>query len=136
MKPWRDLPLPLRLLAVTAGVLTAAAGFTAPAEADTMDDLFIAALQNANMDDGDEAAEAALGERICPILSEPGGSFNSAVGTVMASQSGMSPQMARTFTSIAISVYCPSVMGNITGQLPGALQQIPGISAIPGLAGT
>ncbi|BBX57671.1 hypothetical protein MSHO_30160 [Mycobacterium shottsii] len=75
-----------------------------------------------------------MGRSLCPVLSEPGGSFNSAASKVVAGGSGMSPEMAATFTSIAISMYCPSVMANVTsGNLP--LQGIPGVPAIPGVPG-
>ncbi len=136
MKAWRHQPLTVRLLAASAGLLTAGAALAAPAEASPIDDAFIGALNSAGVNYGDAGNAAALGQAVCPILAQPGGSFNSAASNVVASGSGMSPQMAATFTSIAISMYCPQAMADITsGNLPGDLQQIPGLSNIPGLPG-
>lgn len=136
MQPWRHQPLAVRLLAGTAGVLTAAAAFAAPAEASPVDDAFITALNNAGINYGDPLNAEALGQSVCPILAQPGGSFNTAASKVFASQSGMSPEMAGMFTTIAIQMYCPSVMADVAaGRMPGALQQIPGMGSIPGLAG-
>ncbi|NLP98804.1 DUF732 domain-containing protein, partial [Mycobacterium tuberculosis] len=56
-----------------------------------------------------------------------GGSFNTAVASVVARAQGMSQDMAQTFTSIAISMYCPSVMADVaSGNLP-ALPDMPGL---------
>ncbi|BBX74686.1 DUF732 domain-containing protein [Mycobacterium shinjukuense] len=129
MKAWRHQPLTVRLLAVSAGLLTAAAAFAAPAEAGPIDDAFIAALNNAGVNYGDAANAVALGQAVCPILAQPGGSFNTAAASVVAGTSGMDQQMAETFTSIAISMYCPQVMADLArGNVP-ALPQLPGIPA-------
>lgn len=137
MKLWRNQPLTIRLLTASAGILAASAVFAAaPAEATPVDDAFINALNNAGVNYGDALNAEALGQSVCPILSQPGGSFNKAASTVVASQSGMNQQMAEMFTSIAISSYCPQAMADIAnGNLPSGLQQIPGLSQIPGLAG-
>jgi hypothetical protein len=61
----------------------------------------------------------------------------------MGGTNGVSPGMANLFTSIAISMYCPSMMaslanGNWLGQgtqmggLPG-LSGLSGLSSIPGI---
>lgn len=136
MRSWRHQPMTVRLLAGAAGLATAAAGaFAAPAEASPVDDAFISALGNAGIAYGDPLNAEALGQSVCPILSQPGGSFNKAASTVVAKQAGMSPEMAGTFTSIAISIYCPSVMADVAaGRVPGALGQIPGVGSIPGLS--
>ncbi|MCV7075975.1 DUF732 domain-containing protein [Mycobacterium szulgai] len=137
MNLWRHQPLSVRLLATCAGVLTAAAALAAPAEANPVDDAFISALTNAGVNYGDPINAEALGQSVCPMLAESGGSFNSAAASVVARTQGMSQEMAETFTSIAISMYCPSVMADVAaGKLPGALQQIPGLSQIPGLPGS
>lgn len=134
MKPWRHQPVTVRLLAGAAGLLTAGTAFAAPAEAGTVDDAFIAALQNAGINYTDPGSAVALGQSLCPILAQPGGSVNAAAARVVSAQSGMSPDMAGTFTSIAISMYCPSVMADVAaGRVPGALQQIPGAGSIPGV---
>ena len=46
---FRHQPLAIRLLAGSAGLLTAAAAFAAPAEANPVDDNFLGALSNAGM---------------------------------------------------------------------------------------
>ncbi|GAB3004494.1 DUF732 domain-containing protein [Mycobacterium bourgelatii] len=136
MKLWRNQPLTIRLLTASAGVLAASAVFAAaPAEASPVDDAFINALNNAGINYGDALNAEALGQSVCPILSQPGGSFNKAASTVVARQSGMNQGMAEMFTSIAIASYCPQVMANVAnGSLPDSLQQIPGVGQIPGLA--
>lgn len=119
---WHHQPLTVRLLAATAGLLTAAAAFAEPAEANPIDDTFIDALQNAGVDYGAAGNAVVMGQAICPTLAQPGGSFVSAASSI-AGANGMSPQMAETFTSIAISIYCPTVIANVAaGNLPGLLQ--------------
>lgn len=78
----RHQTLTLRLLAASAGILSAAA-FAAPAQANPVDDAFIAALNNAGVNYGDPVDAKALGQSVCPILAEPGGSFNTAVASVV-----------------------------------------------------
>lgn len=85
----RHQTLTLRLLAASAGILSAAA-FAAPAQANPVDDAFIAALNNAGVNYGDPVDAKALGQSVCPILAEPGGSFNTAVASVVARAQGMS----------------------------------------------
>lgn len=124
----RHQPLTIRLLAAAAGLLTAAAAFAAPAEADPVDDNFINALNNAGVDFGEPGNAAAVGQSICPMLAQPGGSVASAAASV--TQMGMSSAMAQMFTTIAIQTYCPEAVASIAG---GSLPQIPGMPAIPGL---
>lgn len=127
MKAWHHQPLTIRLLAGCAGLLTAAAAMAAPAEAGTLDDAFINALNQAGVNYGDAGDAVALGQSVCPILARPGGSFNTAAATVFAGTSGMSQQMAETFTSIAISMYCPQVISDVANGNLSVLQQIPGM---------
>ncbi len=124
----RHQPLTIRLLAAAAGLLTAAAAFAAPAEADPVDDNFINALNNAGVDFGEPGNAAAVGQSICPMLAQPGGSVASAAASV--TQMGMSSAMAQMFTTIAIQTYCPEAVASIAG---GSLPQIPGMPAIPGI---
>lgn len=119
---WRHQPLTVRLGATVAGILTAATAFAASAEANPSDDAFIGALNDAGVNYGDAGTAATLGHSLCQVLAEPGGSFNTAASHVVAAQSGISPQMATIFTSIAISTYCPAVLA---GNLP-ALSGISG----------
>ncbi len=127
---FRHQPLTIRLLAAAAGLLTAAAAFAAPAEADPADDNFIDALNHAGVDFGEPGNAMAVGQSICPMLAQPGGNFAAAASSI--TNRGMSPQMARMFTTIAIQMYCPAEMANIaSGNLSGAgLPQIPGMPGI------
>ncbi len=127
---FRHQPLTIRLLAAAAGLLTAAAAFAAPAEADSADDSFIDALNHAGVDFGEPGNAMAVGQSICPMLSQPGGNFAAAAASV--THRGMPPQMAQIFTTIAIQMYCPQEMANIaSGNLSGAgLPQIPGMPGI------
>src|SRR3974377_1965451 len=108
---FRHQPLTIRLLAVAAGLLTAVAAFAAPAEADPADDNFIDALNHAGVEFGEPGNAMAVGQSICPMLAQPGGTF--AVAVARVSHRGMSPQMAQMFTTIAIQMYCPEEMANI-----------------------
>lgn len=124
----RHQTMAIRLLAVTAGALAASAAFAAPANADLADDAFINALSNAGVTYGDPEAAVALGQALCPLLSEQGGSFASAASEV-ANIDHLSPEMSQTFASIAITMYCPSVMTDLANGSLSALQQIPGMPA-------
>ena len=135
-------PLTIRLLAGAAGLLTVAAAFAAPAEADQADDNFIDALNHAGIDFGEPGNAMSVGQSICPMLARPGGNFAAAAASV--SHRGMSPQMAQMFTTIAIQMYCPEEMANIASgnpiaglpQIPGGLGRIPGnLHQIPGVPG-
>ncbi|OBI58069.1 DUF732 domain-containing protein [Mycobacterium sp. E796] len=127
---FRHQPLTIRLLAATAALLTVAAAFAAPAEADpAADDAFIDALNHAGIDFGEPGNAMSVGESICPMLAQPGGNFAAVAATV--SHRGLSPQMAKLFTTIAIQSYCPQEMANIASGNPAA--GIPG--GLPGLAG-
>jgi hypothetical protein len=123
---FRHQPLTIRLLAAAAGLLTAAAAFAAPAQADpAADDHFIDALNHAGVEFGEPGNAMAVGQAICPMLANPGGNFAAAAASV--THQGLSPQMAKLFTTIAIQSYCPEEMANIaSGNLHG-LPQIPGL---------
>jgi hypothetical protein len=127
---FRHQPLTIRLLALAAALLTAAAAFAAPAGADPVDDNFIDALNHAGVEFGEPGNAMAVGQSICPMLAQPGGNFAAVASSV--AHRGMSPQMAQMFTTIAIQMYCPEEMANIAGgNLSGAgLPQIPGVPGI------
>lgn len=137
--PWlfRHQPLTIRLLAAAAALLTVASAFAAPAEADpNADDNFIDALNHAGIDFGQPGNAMAVGESICPMVAQPGGSFAAAVMSIR--RRGMSPAMAQMFTTIAIQSYCPETManlanGNVSG-MPGATTMMPR-GAMPGMPG-
>lgn len=132
---FRHQPLTIRLLAGAAALLTAAAAFAAPAEANPADDSFIDALNHAGIDFGEPGNAMAVGQSICPMLAQPGGNFAAVAASV--SHRGMSPQMAQMFTTIAIQMYCPTEMANLaSGNL--SLPNIPGLpggGGLPGLGG-
>jgi len=128
-----------------------AAGITlaAPAPADTASDDFLSVLNQANIPYANNNADltAQLGQQVCPMLVEPGKNF-AQVATSVANN-GINPGLAAFFTGIAISMYCPQMMGSIgngtilnqlqglqglqgmAGGIPG-VPQIPGLSQIPG----
>jgi len=131
---FRHQPLTIRLLAAAAGLLTVAAAFAAPADADNIDDNFIDALNHAGVDFGEPGNAMAVGQSVCPMLAQPGGNFAAAASSI--ANKGMSPQMASMFTTIAIQMYCPEAMANIaSGNFSGAVPQMPGMPGMPGLAG-
>ena len=130
---WRYQPLTVRLLAASAGLLTAAAAFAAPADAGPMDDAFIGALRNGGVNFGDQGNAVALGQSVCPMLAKPGGTIAAAASKVEGG--GISGGMASMFVQIAIQMYCPQIMGDLaTGNLNG-LPRIPGMPGIPGVPG-
>ena len=127
---WRlnNQPLAVRLSLGAGCLITAAAMFSAPVEADPHDDDFIDALSHAGIEYGEPGNAMAVGQSICPMLAQPGGSFAAAASGI--SHRGMSPQMAQMFTTIAIQTYCPEEMANILGGNVSGLQQFP---AMPGM---
>ena len=108
----------LRFLALTAGAAAAAATLAAPIRADMMGNAFLVALTNAGVSYSQPASTMALGQSICPMLFQPGGSFDS-VASKMADNNGMSHDVAGVFTLIAIATYCPAIMAPL---LPNRLQ--------------
>jgi uncharacterized protein DUF732 len=142
--PFRHQPLTIRLLTAVAALLTVASAFAAPAEADArQDDDFIDALNHAGIDFGQPGNAMAVGESVCPMLAQPGGSFAGAVTSIR--RRGMSPAMARTFTTIAIQTYCPETLANLVngnmsgmpgGGMPGMSGAMPGMpGGMPGMPG-
>ena len=127
---WRlnNQPLAVRLLLGAGCLITAAATFSAPVAADPHDDDFIDALSHAGIEYGEPGNAMAVGQSICPMLAQPGGSLAAAASGI--SHRGMSPQMAQMFTTIAIQTYCPEEMANILGGNVSGLQQFP---AMPGM---
>lgn len=117
---------------VGAGILIGTAALLSPpVDADPNDDNFIDALSHAGIEYGEPGNAMAVGQSICPMLAQPGGSFAAAASSV--SRRGMSPQMAQMFTTIAIQTYCPEEMANILGGNVSGLQQLPGVPGMPGI---
>ena len=99
----------------------------AAARADTIDDAFLAMLNNSGVPYTDPASAVALGHAVCPMLVEPGKTLASVASSV--GNNGISPDLAAFFTGIAISMYCPSMMTSISnGTFLDRLQE-------PGLVG-
>ena len=128
------------MAAVAAGVIAAAMTSIAPASADEGNDAFLHALGGAGVAFGDPNSTAALGQSICPILAQPGGNFAQAASTVTGS--GISPGMAGLFTTIAIQMYCPTMVNQMAngdfssiGNLAG-IGNFMGMPTIPGLSGS
>ena len=114
-----------RATAVSVGAVAAAACLAVPAQADT-NDSFLNALSSAGVNYGDPGMATSLGQTICPMLAKPGGSFAKTASQVRG-DSGLTPDMAGLFTSIAISMYCPTMMTQF------ANGDLSGLGAIPGL---
>ncbi|RDH80126.1 DUF732 domain-containing protein [Mycolicibacterium moriokaense] len=122
-----------RNLTVTLVGFATAVTFAAPASADPVDNSsFLNALNNAGISYGDPANTEQLGQSICPMLVEPGKNLASVYSRV--SNNGISPDMAAFFTGIAISMYCPQMMGSIgNGTFLNQLQGLQGLAGIPGV---
>jgi hypothetical protein len=123
---------------VWAGLI-ASVWLAAPAQGSPVDTSFLSDLTGAGVPVGDPAATAALGQSVCPMLTEPAGTAASVAAPVAGLGSGpaMSPEMAQLFTEIAVQVYCPQMLSQLaSGQVP-ELPMIPGMpgGGIPGLSG-
>jgi uncharacterized protein DUF732 len=124
-------------MALSAGIVVAASAAPATARADAVSDSFLAALTGSGVSVADPNMAVSMAQSICPMLVKPGGDFAS-IASQMGGTNGVSPGMANLFTSIAISMYCPSMMASLAngswiGQ--GAQMGLPGLSGlgIPGL---
>jgi hypothetical protein len=132
MLPLSNQPLAVRALIGVGCLITVATAFSATGDADPSDDDFIDALSHAGVEYGEPGNAMAVGQSICPMLAQPGGSFAGIASSI--SHRGMSPQMAQIFTTIAIQTYCPTEIANIAGGNPsGGLPQLPGVGGIPGI---
>ena len=101
--------LTARLTTATASLLAGALLAAAPAHADAVDDAFLDALGTAGVGIGDPADAVALGQSVCPMLSEPGQTAADAAATV-SDAAGMPLGPATMFTGLAITVFCPGVV--------------------------
>lgn len=116
-------------VALTAGLMAAAAALAAPANADTTDDAFLDSLTSAGITTALNPSDTvALGQSVCPMLVEPGKSLAS-VASDLGLTEGMSPEVASMFVGIAITTYCPSMFTQIiNGEIPTELDDL----GIPG----
>jgi hypothetical protein len=91
--------------------LVAAVALAVPGFANTNDESFLTSLRNAGVGYANSADTVALGQSVCSLLDAPGGNFAKTVLTV--SGNGVSPDMAGMFTSLAITMYCPSMLSSM-----------------------
>jgi hypothetical protein len=108
-------------LALSAGLLTAAAVAPSPAQAEPVDDAFLSALTEAGVTAMDPGSATALGQQVCPMLADPGQTAADVTSTV-AEAGGMSLGPATMFTGVAISMFCPAMMSSIGS---GSLDSLP-----------
>ncbi len=94
---------------LTASLITAAATVAAPIRADMAGNRFLSALTNAGIAVTQPATAVAAGQSVCPMLLQPGQSFDSVVSE-MASGSGMTEKNAGIFTIVAIATFCPAMI--------------------------
>ncbi|WP_076102461.1 DUF732 domain-containing protein [Mycobacterium colombiense] len=99
----------LPILGVITGLVSLAAVLSAPIRADMLGNAFLSALTNAGITYTQPATTTAMGQSVCPMLFEPGGSFDD-VTSRMAEGNGLSYEMAGKFTIVAIATYCPAVI--------------------------
>ncbi|WP_196772193.1 DUF732 domain-containing protein [Mycobacterium colombiense] len=99
----------LPILGVITGLVSLAAVLSAPIRADMLGNAFLSALTNAGISYTQPATTTAMGQSVCPMLFEPGGSFDD-VTSKMAEGNGLSYEMAGKFTIVAIATYCPAVI--------------------------
>lgn len=103
-------------LAVMTAASTAVIG-AVPAQADPGDS-FVNALSSSGLSIPGGADPVALGQSVCPMLSQPGQQVADAAAKV-ADASGMSLGPATMFTGLAISAFCPGVVSALgNGQPP------------------
>jgi Protein of unknown function (DUF732) len=105
-------------MALAGGLLAATTALAAPIRADMLSNAFLSALTNAGVSYSQPVSTTAEGQSVCPMLFQPGESFDSVVSE-MAVRRGMSEKSAGVFTIVAIATYCPSVMAPL---LNGRLQ--------------
>ncbi|KUI19351.1 hypothetical protein AU193_05315 [Mycobacterium sp. GA-1285] len=115
-------------MAFGVGLAAVATTFAAPAQADTTDDAFLAALRGAGMAVDNPVDMVALGESVCPMLVEPG--KNAAKVYSRVADNGVPPDIAAFFTGIAISMYCPQMLASVGNGT--VLDWLPAARAIPG----
>jgi hypothetical protein len=126
----RRTPRTARIAAIAVGAIAVTVPLAAPAQADPTDptgDAFINALSTAGVGVGNPTDAVALGQSVCPMLSQPGQTTADAAAKV-ADAAGMSLGPATMFTGLAISIFCPSVFSSIAnGQSPIPLGLLGGL---------
>ena len=115
----RTVTRPIRVSVVFAGLLATGSLMAAPAQADPSADAFLNAVTRAGLGGTtDPANVVAVGQSVCPMLSDPGQNAADAAAKV-ADATGMSLGGANLFAGLAISFFCPRVVDSIgAGQSP------------------
>lgn len=107
-----------RLTALVVGAFAMTVPFAAQAQADPSDDAFIDSLGSAGLGATNPADAVALGQSVCPMLSQPGQTAADAAAQV-ADAAGMSLGPATMFTGLAISAFCPGAVASLgNGESP------------------
>ena len=107
-----------RIATATACAVACALMASAPAQADTADDAFLNSLGTSGLGATDPTDAVALGQSVCPMLSQPGQTAADAAAKV-ADTAGMSLGPATMFTGLAITAFCPGAMSALAnGQTP------------------
>jgi len=115
MLQMRRLTGPIRPTTVFAGLAVTASVLGAPAQADPSTDAFLNAVSGAGLGGtADPSNLVAVGQSVCPMLSEPGQNAADAAAKV-ADTTGMSLGGANMFTGLAISFLCPQVFDSVAG---------------------
>ena len=115
MLQMRRLTRPIRLITVFAGLAATASLLAAPAQADPGTDAFLNAVSGAGLGGTTDPSNlVAVGQSVCPMLSEPGQNAADAAAKV-ADTTGMSLGGANMFTGLAISFLCPRVLDSVGG---------------------
>jgi hypothetical protein len=109
----------LRLAVLGAGVAGLAAALASPVHADLMGNAFLRALTNAGVPVLEPGSATALGQSVCPMLVQPGGSFDSVIAA-LGDGTGMSHESAGVFAIVAIATYCPAVLAPLLSDRPPA----------------
>ena len=112
----------------TLAVASAALVVAAPASADSVADSFLTALDQAGVTAPTAVDKVALGQSVCPMLSEPGQNAANVAARV-ADTAGMPLGPATMFTGVAISMFCPAAVagigdGKVFGLEPAGLLDI------------
>jgi hypothetical protein len=111
----RRLTGPIRPTTVFAGLAVTASVLAAPAQADPSTDAFLNAVSGAGLGGTTDPSNlVAVGQSVCPMLSEPGQNAADAAAKV-ADTTGMSLGGANMFTGLAISFLCPQVFDSVAG---------------------
>ena len=97
---------------LSVGLLASAALVTAPAQADPGGDAFLSALTSSGITGIDPATAVAVGQSVCPMLSEPGQQLADVAADV-SEAIGRPLGPATMFTGLAISLFCPGAVASI-----------------------